>query len=78
MVTRRLATLVVAVVLGPLATRAEPFSADDPWVLANRLVTVSIEAICDGQKVLGAARAEVDLGLRVPHPDHESAACYAP
>jgi acyl dehydratase len=25
------------------------------------LVTVSIEAVCDGQKVLGAARAEVDL-----------------
>jgi acyl dehydratase len=34
------------------------------------LVTVSIEAISDGQKVLGAARAEVDLGVRVPHPDH--------
>ena len=28
--------------------------------------TVSIEAVCDGQKVLGAARAEVDLGVRVP------------
>jgi acyl dehydratase len=26
------------------------------------LVTVGIEAVCDGQKVLGAARAEVDLG----------------
>ena len=26
------------------------------------LVTVSIDAVCDGQKVLGAARAEVDLG----------------
>jgi len=26
------------------------------------LVTVSIEAVCDGVKVLGAARAEVDLG----------------
>jgi acyl dehydratase len=26
------------------------------------LVTVNIEAVCDGQKVLGAARAEVDLG----------------
>ena len=24
-------------------------------------VTVSIDAVCDGQKVLGAARAEVDL-----------------
>jgi acyl dehydratase len=35
------------------------------------LVTVSIEAICNGQKVLGAARAEVDLGMRVPHRDHE-------
>jgi len=46
--------------------------------IEGSLVTVSIEAICDGQKVLGAARAEVDLGLRVPHPDHESAACYAP
>ena len=36
------------------------------------LVTVSIEAISDGQKVLGAARAEVDLGVRVPHLDHGS------
>lgn len=26
------------------------------------IVTVSIDAVCDGQKVLGAARAEVDLG----------------
>jgi acyl dehydratase len=34
------------------------------------LVTVSIEAISDGQKVLGAARAEVDLGVRVPQLDH--------
>jgi acyl dehydratase len=34
------------------------------------LVTVSIEAISGGQKVLGAARAEVDLGIRVPHLDH--------
>jgi acyl dehydratase len=34
------------------------------------LVTVSIAAINDGQKVLGAARAEVDLGVRVPHLDH--------
>jgi acyl dehydratase len=34
------------------------------------LVTVSIDAICNGQKVLGAARAEVDLGIRVPHLDH--------
>ena len=29
------------------------------------LVTVSIDAISEGQKVLGAARAEVDLGVRV-------------
>jgi acyl dehydratase len=36
------------------------------------LVTISIEAISAGQKVLGAARAEVDLGVRVPHRDHES------
>ncbi|HEY6813750.1 MAG TPA: MaoC/PaaZ C-terminal domain-containing protein [Propionibacteriaceae bacterium] len=36
------------------------------------LVTVSIEAISDGQKVLGAARAEVDLGVRVPHRDRET------
>jgi acyl dehydratase len=36
------------------------------------LVTVSLEAISDGQRVLGAARAEVDLGVRVPHRDHES------
>jgi len=35
------------------------------------LVTVSIEAISDGRKVLGAARAEVDLGVRVPHRDRE-------
>jgi acyl dehydratase len=34
------------------------------------LVTVNIEAVSDGQKVLGAARAEVDLGVRVPHLDH--------
>jgi acyl dehydratase len=40
--------------------------------IAGSLVTVSIEAICDGQKVLGVARAEVDLGMRVPHLDHES------
>lgn len=36
------------------------------------LVTVSIEATSDGQKVLGAARAEVDLGVRVPHRDREA------
>jgi acyl dehydratase len=30
--------------------------------LEGTLVTVSIDAVCDGQKVLGAARAEVDLG----------------
>jgi hypothetical protein len=34
------------------------------------LVTIGIEAICNGQRVLGAARAEVDLGIRVPHADH--------
>jgi acyl dehydratase len=34
------------------------------------LVTVSIDAISGGQKVLGAARAEVDLGVRVPQLDH--------
>ena len=39
--------------------------------IEGSLVTVSIEAICNGQKVLGAARAEVDLGIRVPHRDHE-------
>jgi acyl dehydratase len=27
------------------------------------LATVSIEAVCEGQKVLGAARVEVDLGV---------------
>ena len=37
------------------------------------LVTVSLEAISDGQGVLGAARAEVELGVRVPHRDHENA-----
>ena len=36
------------------------------------LVTISIEATSDGQRVLGAARAEVDLGVRVPHRDHET------
>jgi acyl dehydratase len=36
------------------------------------LVTVNIDAVSGGQKVLGAARAEVDLGVRVPHPDHET------
>ena len=40
--------------------------------IEGSLVTVSIEARCDGQKVLGAARAEVDLGVRVPHRDHEN------
>jgi acyl dehydratase len=39
--------------------------------IEGSLVTVSIDAISDGQKVLGAARAEVDLGVRVPHRDHE-------
>jgi acyl dehydratase len=40
--------------------------------IEGSLVTVSIEATCDGQKVLGVARAEADLGMRVPHLDHES------
>lgn len=39
--------------------------------IEGSLVTVSIDALSDGQKVLGAARAEVDLGVRVPHRDHE-------
>jgi acyl dehydratase len=39
--------------------------------IEGSLVTVSINALSDGQKVLGAARAEVDLGVRVPHRDHE-------
>jgi acyl dehydratase len=40
--------------------------------IEGSLVTVGIEATCEGQKVLGAARAEVDLGVPVPHRDHES------
>jgi len=40
--------------------------------IEGSFVTVGIEAICAGQKVLGVARAEVDLGMRVPHLDHES------
>jgi acyl dehydratase len=40
------------------------------------LVTVNLEAISMGQRVLGAARAEVDLGVRVPHLDHGTS--YAP
>lgn len=44
--------------------------------IEGSLVTVSIEAVCDGQKVLGAARAEVDLGVRIPHADH--GASHAP
>ena len=36
------------------------------------LVTVSIDAISEGQKVLGAARAEVDLGVRVLQRDREA------
>ena len=39
--------------------------------IEGSLVTVNIEAISDGQRVLGAARAEVDLGVRVPHREHE-------
>ncbi len=30
--------------------------------IEGTLVTVAVEAVCDGQKVLGAARAVVDLG----------------
>ena len=37
--------------------------------IEGSLVTVNIEAISAGQRVLGAARAEVDLGVRVPHRD---------
>lgn len=44
--------------------------------IEGSLVTISIEAVCDGQRVLGAARAEVDLGIRVPHLDH--GASHAP
>jgi acyl dehydratase len=40
--------------------------------IEGSLVTVNIEAISADQKVLGAARAEVDLGVRVPHRDHET------
>ena len=40
--------------------------------IEGSLVTISIEATSDGQRVLGAARAEVDLGVRVPHRDHET------
>jgi acyl dehydratase len=40
------------------------------------LVTVGIEAISEGQRVLAAARAEVDLGVRVPHLDYGTS--YAP
>jgi acyl dehydratase len=40
--------------------------------IEGSLVTISLEAISAGRKVLGAARAEVDLGVRVPHRDHES------
>ena len=39
--------------------------------IEGSLVTISIEATSDGQRVLGAARAEVDLGVRVPQRDHE-------
>ena len=44
--------------------------------IEGSLVTVSLEAISEGQRVLGAARAEVDLGVRVPHLDHGTS--YAP
>jgi hypothetical protein len=40
--------------------------------IEGSLVTVNIEATSEGRKVLGAARAEVDLGVRVPHRDHET------
>ena len=30
--------------------------------VSGSLVTVALEVVCEGQKVLGAARAEVDLG----------------
>jgi acyl dehydratase len=40
--------------------------------IEGSLVTISIEATSDGQRVLGAARAEVDLGVRVPRRDHET------
>jgi acyl dehydratase len=40
--------------------------------IVGSLVTISIEATSNGQRVLGAARAEVDLGVRVPHRDHET------
>ena len=40
--------------------------------IEGSLVTISLEAVIAGQKVLGAARAEVDLGVRVPRRDHES------
>jgi len=40
--------------------------------IEGSLVTVTIDAISAGQKVLGAARAQVDLGVRVPHRDHET------
>jgi acyl dehydratase len=41
--------------------------------IEGSLVAVSIEAVSDGHRVLGAARAEVDLGIRVPHLDHGAA-----
>jgi hypothetical protein len=37
------------------------YSATVTTVESN-VVSIAIEAICDGKKVLGAARAEVDLG----------------
>jgi acyl dehydratase len=40
--------------------------------IEGSLVTVTIDAMSEGHKVLGAARAEVDLGVRVPHRDHET------
>ncbi len=44
------------------ATGAEVLVSGRVSAVEGTLVTVSIDAVCDGQKVLGAARAEVDLG----------------
>ncbi|WP_375433533.1 MaoC/PaaZ C-terminal domain-containing protein [uncultured Friedmanniella sp.] len=44
------------------ATGAEVLVTAKVSAVDGTIVTVSIDAACDGQKVLGAARAEVDLG----------------
>jgi acyl dehydratase len=44
------------------AEGAEVVFSGSVSAVEGSLVTVSIDAVCDGQKVLGAARAEVDLG----------------